>query len=95
MDIVVPGIVMCLIGYFSYHVVQGDLGLLSYLKMDRQIETLEAKAASIGQERATLEHRVSLMSPSGVDPDLLDERARYELGFAHPQDLVIFTQPAN
>ena len=86
---------MCLIGYFSYHAVQGDLGLLSYLKMDRQIETLEARAASVAQERATLEHRVSLMSPSGVDPDLLDERARYDLGFAHPQDVVIFTPPTD
>jgi hypothetical protein len=30
------------------------------------------------------------MSPEGVDPDLLDERVRYDLGFAHPEDLVIF-----
>ena len=94
MDVVVPGVILCLIGYFSYHAVQGDLGLLSYLKLNRQIETLEVKAASVADERQALEHRVSLMSPEGVDPDLLDERVRYDLGFVHPEDVVIFNAPA-
>ena len=92
-DIILPGVFLCLIAYFGYHAVQGDLGLLSYLKLNRQIETLEVEAASVAQERATLEHRVRLMSPEGIDPDLLDERARNDLGFAHPEDVVIFTAP--
>ena len=89
-EILIPGVILCLIGYFSYHAVQGDLGLLSYLKLNRQIETLEVQAATISAEQQALEHRVSLMSPVGVDPDLLDERVRYDLGFAHPEELVIF-----
>ena len=95
LDAVIPGVAMCLIVYFGYHAVQGDLGLLAYLKLSQQIETLEAEAAIVAAERAALEHRVSLMSPNGVDPDLLDERARYDLGFAHRDDLVIFTPAAN
>lgn len=90
-DVVIPGIVVCLIAYFGYHAVQGDLGLLSYLKLTRQIDVLEAKAATVAGERVALEHRVRLMAPEGVDPDLLDERARYDLGVIYPDELVIFT----
>lgn len=94
LDAIVPGLAMCLIAYFGYHAVQGDLGLLAYLKLGHQIEALEAEAAVIAQERAVLEHRVALMSPKGVDPDLLDERVRHDLGFVHQDDLVIFTPTA-
>ena len=85
---------MCLIAYFGYHAVQGDLGLLAYLKLTRQVEVLQAEADVIGEQRAAMEHRVALMSPNGVDPDLLDERVRYDLGYVHPDDLVIFTPTA-
>jgi cell division protein FtsB len=92
LDAILPGIGMCLIAYFSYHAVQGELGLLSYLRLERQIGALEAEAAAVAAERAALEHRVTLMSPDGVDPDLLDELSRYELGFAHPDDIVILNR---
>ncbi|MEN3950606.1 septum formation initiator family protein [Iodidimonas sp. SYSU 1G8] len=93
LDAILPGVVMCLIAYFCYHAVQGELGLLSYLRLERQIGTLEAEAAAVAGERAALEHRVKLMSPDGVDPDLLDELSRYELGFAHADDIVILNPP--
>ena len=32
------------------------------------------------------------MAPDKVDPDLLDELARYELGFAHPDEIVILNE---
>ncbi len=90
-DAVFPGIVVMLTAYFGYHATQGDLGLISYLHLTKQIEELEIKAADTAAARAELEHRVALISPvGGVDPDLLDEKARYVLGFAHPDDIVIF-----
>ncbi|MBI1179591.1 MAG: septum formation initiator family protein [Alphaproteobacteria bacterium] len=89
LDAILPGVMLCLIAYFCYHAVQGELGLLSYLRLDRQIETLEAEAATVHAERTALEHRVHLLSPEGVDPDLLDELSRYDLGYADPNDLVI------
>jgi cell division protein FtsB len=92
LDAILPGIMFCLIGYFCYHAVQGELGLLSYLRLDRQIETLKADAAEVHAERIALEHRVQLLSPDGVDPDLLDQLARYELGYAHPDDIVILDE---
>ena len=89
LDAILPGVVMCLIAYFCYHAVQGELGLLSYVRLERQKSSLEAEAAAVHAQRLALEHRVRLMAPDKVDPDLLDELARYELGFAHPDEIVI------
>lgn len=92
LDAILPGVVMCLIAYFCYHAVQGELGLLSYVRLERQKSSLEAEADAVSNQRATLEHRVRLMAPDKVDPDLLDELARYELGFAHPDEIVILNE---
>ena len=40
-------------------------------------------------ERKKWEHRVSLLRADRLDPDLLDERARAMLNYAHPRDLVL------
>jgi cell division protein FtsB len=42
-------------------------------------------------ERERLDKRVGLMRPDSIDPDMLDELARANLGFAKPGDLVITT----
>ena len=34
------------------------------------------------------EQRVSLLRSDRVDPDMLDERARYQLDYVNPHDLV-------
>jgi len=44
--------------------------------------------ARLKRERAESEQRVSLLRSDRVDPDMLDERARYQLDYANPRDLV-------
>ena len=44
---------------------------------------------SSSAERKVWEHRVSLLHADRLDPDLLDERARAMLNYAHPRDLVL------
>jgi cell division protein FtsB len=91
-EAVLPGFFMLLIAYFGFHAIQGEWGLIRYLQVNQKIALLEIEAGEIGAERQALEHRVALISHiDGVDPDLLDEQARYMLGFTHPEELVIFT----
>jgi cell division protein FtsB len=91
-EAVLPGFFMLLIAYFGYHAIQGEWGLINYLQVNQKIAQLEIKAEQTAAERTALEHRVTLISHiDGIDPDLLDEQARYMLGFSHPDDLVIFT----
>ena len=44
--------------------------------------------ASGFEDRLKAEQRVALLRSDKVDPDMLDERARYQLDYADPRDLV-------
>ncbi len=91
-DIAAPLIATCLVVYIGFHAIQGERGLVTWLQLSQQIEqTQAALALSRGDERK-LAHRVALMRGNGLDPDLLDERARYVLNLAHPDDLIIFEE---
>jgi len=86
----VPVICACAVVYFGYHAIQGDHGLITYLRYGQYIDTLQAEYDKTVDTRQTLEHRVSLLRSKSLDPDLLEERARDVLGFAHPDDRVIY-----
>ena len=43
-------------------------------------------------QRRGLENRVMLLSPSSLDADMLDERARFLLGYTRPDEYVIISR---
>jgi cell division protein FtsB len=75
--------------YFGYNVIIGDLGLLSRWRLADEVSQLEYKLDKLNQRRQQLEQKVSLVRPESLDPDMLDERARIILNFAHPNDITI------
>lgn len=87
---IVPVACLCIMGYFAYHAIHGDNGLLRLAEIRDSRMTLEQKVASAREIRRDLERDVALLRPESLDPDLLDERARAALGFAHPDELTIF-----
>jgi cell division protein FtsB len=84
-----PILSACAISYFGYHAVHGEYGLAAYVRLHQRIATMETTHSELVEQREKLEHRASLLRPDSLDPDMLDERARTLLGFAHPDDLVI------
>ena len=76
--------------YFGYHAVQGEHGLLARNALSAQVEDARATLSDLHAERRRLEALVGLMAPDRVDRDMLDERTRAMLNYAHPDDLVIF-----
>lgn len=87
--VVVPVIGACLVGYFAYHAIQGDRGLIALSHLQIQIDQANQVLAQVRAERKRLEHEASLLRPDHLDPDMLDERARVVLNYSHPDDLVI------
>ena len=77
-----------LIGYFGVNAYTGKYGLNARQELDQEIISLTAELVRLEHERADNEHRVSLLRSDRVDPDMLDERARYQLDYAGPHDLV-------
>lgn len=86
----IPLVCLVVIGYFAYHAVYGRHGFISWLSLQNEVETLERQLAEVRATREQLDQQVSLLRPESIDPDLLDERARATLGFANPNDIVIF-----
>ena len=84
-----------LLGYFVYHAVQGERGLLAWRQVDQQIAGAEATLAEVQVVHERLARRVSLLEPASIDPDMLDERARIMLNLVHADELVVFAASAN
>jgi cell division protein FtsB len=82
-----------LIGYFGVNAYTGKYGLNARQELDQEIVALTSELARLKRERTQGEQRVSLLRSDRVDPDLLEERARYQLDYVNPHDLVRMTNP--
>jgi cell division protein FtsB len=82
-----------MIGYFGVNAYTGKYGLNARQELDQEIIALTSELARLKQERTEGEQRVSLLRSDRVDPDMLDERARYQLDYANPHDLVRINTP--
>jgi cell division protein FtsB len=78
-----------LIGYFWAHAHSGDHGLKAKQDLVEQAVDLTRELDDLRGERKAWEHRVELLRPNAVDPDLLEERARAQLDYTHPRDITL------
>ena len=84
-----PVLGICAVGYFSFHVVHGDRGLIAWWKVKQRVATAKQALAVSQAERRALENRVRLLEPGSLDPDMLEERARLMLNYGYADDIVI------
>ena len=57
--------------------------------MSQRVEVARLQYEEIKARRMELEHRVRLLHPNSLDPDMLDERARLMLNYGHEDDVVV------
>lgn len=81
---------LSLMAYFVFHAFRGEYSLPALKRLQQQEITLLAEAELVTHERADLEARIALLRESSIDPDMLEEQVRKRLGFAHPDEVVIF-----
>lgn len=82
-----------LIFYFGFQALTGDRGMLSIAQRHATLAEKTAELAKLDAERRDLEVRARLLRDQSLSADLLDERARSQLGLADPRDYVIRTNP--
>ena len=82
-----------IVGYFGINAYTGKYGLNARQELDQEIIALTSELARLKRERAEGEQRVSLLRSQKIDPDMLDERARFQLDYANPRDLVRTVTP--
>jgi cell division protein FtsB len=90
-QILAPLMFATVFGYFGYHLVNGDRGLLAMALLQREVQTAEQNLAEAEETRKIWERRVAALRNQSLDPDMLDERARALLNYARKDDIVIFT----
>src|ERR1700688_4039236 len=82
-----------LVGYFGVNAYTGKYGLNARQELDQEIIALTSELARLKRERTEGEQRGALLRSDRVDPDMLDERARYQLDYANPHDMVRTLNP--
>jgi cell division protein FtsB len=83
----------CIVGYFLYHTIEGDRGWVAQVQLQNQVDAAHQKLVELQKEHDALEHRVHLMRPDSLDPDLLDEESRKTLNYTKPGEIVILSPP--
>lgn len=79
-----------LVGYFAYHTVQGNRGVLSLIGLMSETDQAQETLAELRARRLSLEARVNALSPAHLDPDLMEEQARFILNVGREDELVMF-----
>jgi cell division protein FtsB len=87
--IIGPILGVSLVVYFAYHLVQGDRGLLAWMRLSQQLKQAKITLAEVQGEVEPKARRVGLIRGQ-IDRDLLDERARATFNLAGPNEIVIF-----
>jgi cell division protein FtsB len=76
-------------GYFTFSAVQGENGILRRVQIVAETEALRIEATRLEAELARLGNLTARLSDAGLDPDLLDERARDVLGYLRADEVVL------
>jgi cell division protein FtsB len=84
-----PILGISLMCYFGYHLVQGERGLLAWLRLTQEIKVAQAHLTDLDAEKTQLDRRANLLRPDHLDRDMLDEQARATLNLAGPNEIVI------
>lgn len=87
--IVGPVLGICAIGYFAYHAMRGDRGLLALRQLSVRVELARLEHATLKTQRMELQHKVRLLNPNSLDPDMLEERARVMLNYGFDDEITI------
>jgi len=87
--LVLPAVTAVFIGYFAYHAVSGEYGLVGRAKFESKTKALQSELAELEHQKDQLETRVKLLRPDSLDQDMVEERARIELSVVNPNDVVI------
>ncbi len=79
------------LAYFSYHMIQGNHGVIALLELRSKVAAAEVIRSDTSAEHRRLVQQVNLLRPDNLDPDMLEERARVMLNYVHPDEIVIIT----
>jgi cell division protein FtsB len=91
--VVGPVLGLAVTGYFLYNLIEGNRGLLAWLRATQEIAATKTAVQGAQKAEAQLRRKDYELSPDHLDLDLLDERVRIVLDRARPNEIVIREKP--
>lgn len=85
-------IILCLLLYFLYHLIQGGRGIMSLRSLEVSLTEAKTRLDTLKEEHERMAHRVNLMKPGSVCPDLLEEQAKQVLGYVHENECIVLDE---
>jgi len=86
---IAPFLALSVVGYFIYHSIQGDRGILAWVQLQEKLTQAKKELKKMAETRQDLEEKVSALRPESINRDLLDQQVRLQLGYSHPDEIVI------
>jgi cell division protein FtsB len=84
-----PVVGLLVIGYFAYHVFEGDRGIRAWNRLNQEIAAAKAERNEAQNKSNSWTRRVNSLRRGTIDEDMLDERARVMLNYARKDEIVI------
>lgn len=73
-------ILLLLVSYFIYHFFSGKHSILSLFEIDKNKQALDQEVESLKKQKEKFSKKIKIMQPQSLDKDLLEEKARKDLG---------------
>ncbi|MFN7594695.1 MAG: FtsB family cell division protein [bacterium] len=84
-----PAVFLAVSGYFAWHAVHGERGLMARDKRQGDIAVARAALQQAEAERDAMERRVAGLRGDRLDRDQLEERARSLLNMVGRDEVVV------
>lgn len=88
-----PAVSGAVAAYFGYYAIWGARGAMALADTQAELGVRKEELTQLRDQRLRLEHRIALMKPGQVDPDLVEELARGELMNGAPNQVAIPRHP--
>ena len=73
-------IILLLSIYFLYHFFSGNHSILSLFEIDKKNDGLDKEISALKNQKTIYDKKIKVLQPQSLDKDLLEEKARQDLG---------------
>ena len=88
-------VMLAAICYFVFHSIYGGRGIISYFRLQAQLENNHNKLDTLRAERLEIENKTKLLRNESIDKDMLDEKIRNVLGLSAPDEKILQLEEVN
>lgn len=82
----------CLSVYFIGNALFGERSSFRLIVLNNEIVQTGQEVANLKAQRLALESKVKKLRPGSLDPDMLEERARFVLGFNYASEQILLNR---